>query len=136
MLPNVQFIKEIGAFKKAITPCNTNKGLINIGVQKIQIIHAQLLLGCSILASHLCNIHVKDSSNCFACNEIKDCYHLFFKCNLYTSARNKLHAVVNKLSTFHLNTLLYGDPYNSDEDNVKIFLAVHKFIKESGRFDI
>lgn len=91
-------------------------------------------MGCSVLASHLFDIHVKESPNCFACNVKEDCEHFFFNCKLYKYPRRNLLDVVNKLVTCNVQSLLYGVPEIGFENNVKIFNAVHQFIHESGRF--
>jgi len=131
---NIQSLEDLGEFKKAICTTSSKNTLYNIGLRKFQIIHAQLRMGCSTLSSHLFDIHVKDSPNCFTCNVKEDCEHFFLYCNLYRSARRHLSDVVNKHGSFNIQTLLYGDPCKCFEDNVKIFEAVHNFIHESGRF--
>ena len=89
---------------------------------------------CSVLASHLYDLHIKESPNCFACNVKEDCQHFFFNCELYRYFCYHSIELVNRLSTCNLQTFLYGDPGLGLEDNAKIFEAVHNFIHESGRF--
>ncbi len=67
---SVQSICNLKDFKKAISikrPCNR---LYTLGTRRMQIIHAQLRMGCSILSEHLCNLHVKENPQCIARNEV------------------------------------------------------------------
>lgn len=60
---------------------------------------------------------------------------LFLDCPLYKNIRPHL---INCISTyFHvsLNIILFGNKALTDSDNEKIFLAVHKYIEKSNRFD-
>jgi len=134
--PNVQSIQETGAFKKALFQQPVRNDLYNIGARRVQIVHAQLRMNCSILADHLYKLHVKDSPNCLACGEIEDCNHFFFHCKLYHVFRTKLCESVSKIGTFNIQTVLFGDPNLSEKENVNIFGYVHQYIQQSGRFDM
>ena len=115
--------------------CSIVNELYNVGSRRFQVIHAQLRMGCSVLAKHLCDIHVKDSPLCYACSKVEDCKHFFLDCSLYTSARKKLSEDLSVIGSLNIDILLYGDPYLSLKENSSIFVAVHKYIDNTGRFD-
>ena len=138
MLPSdIQSIGNIGEFKRAICKSQPVNELYSVGSRREQVIHAQLRMGCSVLAKHLCDLHVKESPLCYACNKIEDCRHFFLDCDLYLSARSIMRNELKKIDLGLLNVdkLLYGDPCLSFKENSYIFKTVHNYINNSGRFD-
>jgi hypothetical protein len=132
---SIQSIENIRDFKKAVCKSKPGKELYNVGSRRLQVLHAQLRMGCSVLAKHLCDIHVKESPLCYACNKVEDCKHFFLDCKLYISARTKLRNDLSVMGSLHVDILLYGDPYLSLKENTSIFVAVHEYIINTGRFD-
>ena len=100
--PNIQSMENVGEFKKAICTTLPKNTLYYIGLRKFQIIHAQLRMRCSVLASHLYDLHVKESPNCFTCNVKEVCEHFFFHCELYRYPHYHLFEVVDKISTCNI----------------------------------
>jgi len=133
---HIKDIQDIGKFKKAITLTEIDNRLYNIGPRKIQIIHSQLRLECSLLASHLYNIYVKDSPNCNICGEKEDNNHYFFECPLFSIQRAELYHSVQSVNAYNLESLLFGSNELTYDENVLVFKAVHKYIVSTKRFDI
>jgi len=133
---HIKNIQEISVFKRAITRPETDNVLYSIGQRKIQIIHSQLRLECSLLASHLYNIHVKDSPNCSICSVKEDSKHFFFECPLFNTQRDKLYNSVQSINAFNLDTLLFGSDELTFDENAIVFEAVHEYIVSTKRFDI
>jgi len=111
-----------------------NNPLYNFGERKINIVHAQLRMGCSNLNSHLFNLHVIDEPKCSCSYRLENNAHFFMDCKLYHNQRLNLIANIIPFCSFELNVLLYGSKVLSLTDNLQIFSFVHEFIKESGRF--
>jgi len=109
--------------------------------RKLAIIHSQFRLKCSNLNSHLHKLHVVPNPFCMCDNQtIEDCYHFFFKCNLYATQRisflQNVRLLCDKPINVLIDVLLYGDNSLSIETNVKLFSLVENFIFETERFDI
>ena len=66
--------------------------------------------------------------------EIENSQHYFFDCLNYAEIRRNLQNSLPSNASFDLDTLLQGDRTLSDDENVEIFSAVHKFITDSLRF--
>ena len=83
--------------------------------------------------AHLCrNLHVIDSPACQCGATAETVKHYFFECPLYTNQRDSLFENLGRRS---LSQLLFGDFNLNCEENKHVFLSVHKFICDSGRFD-
>ena len=132
----VQEIQEISLFKRTICTKRNINPLYYIGTRKIQIIHSQIRMNCSLLAAHLHELHVKESPNCYLCGVSENAKHFFMECILHCNHRKKLQNVLSVYNSFNLNCILYGNPKLTAAVNVKIFKAVHQFIVDSKRFDI
>ena len=97
----------------------------HIGDRKENIIHFQMRNDASNLNLHLQQHHLSDRPSCPHCN---DPSHYFMHCPLYNIHRQQLVDSFNELNReFTIQTILYG--------SVKLFRAVHSFIKRSKRFD-
>ena len=110
--------------------------LYNYGERSTNVIHSRLRVGCSKLNSDLCfNLRVKETPSCSCGSSIENAQHFFLDCTLWANLRTVLQRSVLQLANFNLNTLLYGDEKLSLDSNILIFKSVHKFIKDSHRFD-
>ena len=89
----------------------------------------------SNLQAHLFFLHVTENPTCHCSNNIEDSQHYFFECPLYFTQRLTLSTTLTALGKFDLNTILFLDPDQDEMTNKIILTAVHKYIKESGRFD-
>ena len=105
------------------------------GERRINIIHAQLRMQCSNLKAHLFVLHVVENTTCQCSHNIEDSQHFFFECPLYFTHRLRLSTTLQALGKFDLKTILFLDPDQDEETNKIILKAVHKYIKETGRFD-
>ena len=135
--PDVRSFEDISEFKNKLKDISTKSPkLFNFGERHLNIIHSQLRLQCSNLRAHLFLLHVVDDPQCHCNAEVEDSFHFFMQCPLYHVQRLELTNSIQQLSTFNVNVLLYGDDALNLELNKTIFLAVHKFIKKSGRFNV
>ena len=89
---------------------------------------------CSNLKSHLVLLHVEDDYTCQCSHNIEDTQHYFFECPLYYTHRLTLSASLNAIGKFDLQTILFLDSDVDDNTNLIILQAVHKYIKDTGRF--
>ena len=74
-----------------------------------------------------------DSPLC-CCGKIESNMHFFLECGLYNRPRQILRTATSEIAAFNLRTILFSIQDLSFEENKNIFAAVHKFIKEKGRF--
>ena len=131
----IQNITTLPCFKNAIKPQKDSKELYNHGDRWPSIQHARMRIGCSKLNAHLCfNLHVIPSPMCQCGYENEDPMHFYLQCPMYTAQRNKMFRNILPLTPPTLDTLLYGNPNISIEDNKKVFSAIHEFIIETNRF--
>jgi hypothetical protein len=134
-------IESHAAFK---TKLLHNKPTVNklyyMGDRKINIAHARLRMGCSLLNYDLhFNIHVVNSPSCACGYQFETIKHLIFDCPLYIRIQHKLFENIMQQTNIkkeHVNTdmLLHGD-HNLDFDtNQKIYKLFQIFLLESERF--
>jgi hypothetical protein len=109
----------------------------HIGDRKENIIHCQMRNDASNLNLHLQQHHLSDRPSCTHCNDpCESSSHYFMHCPLYNIHRQQLVDSFNKLNLeFTIQTILYGSETSDYNQNVKLFRAVHSFIKRSKRFD-
>ena len=74
-----------------------------------------------------------DSPRC-RCGSIENAEHYLLQCILYLQLRTEMLNSVSQLCHVTLDVILSGDSSLSIDTNNKIFLSVHKFIKDSKRF--
>jgi len=129
-------IQELNMFRSKISKQTKCNPMYYFGDRETNIIHAQLRMKCSNLNYHLYQLHVIDDPSCVCSHNMEDTNHFFLDCPMYYIQRLKLTNVINGISTFSLNVLLYGDDNLDIEENVIIFSAVHEFIKCSGRLSL
>ena len=106
------------------------------GDRKLSVIHARLRNNCSNLKHDLYTNFVEPDFSCRCGYSCEDANHYFFVCSLYLNERVELFHSTVSYHPLSLRTLLFGDQNLSTEDNFIIFRAVHRFIKETKRFDI
>ena len=91
----------------------------------------------SNLNLHLQQHHLSDRPSCPHCNDPCECpSHYFMHCPFNNIHRQQLVDYFNELNIdFTIQTILYGSETSDYYQNVKLFCAVHSFIKRSKRFD-
>jgi hypothetical protein len=107
----------------------------NYGKRPLQIFHARLRNGCSNLNNDLYNNHIQLERFCDCSGDIENSEHFFFRCQFYINQRLDLFNETHNFHPLNTNTLLFGSHNLSDEDNLTIFSAVHKFIQNTKRFN-
>ena len=127
----------ISAFKSVLTKGLPKKNpLYYFGGRLEACIHARLRIENSPLKADLANsLHVIDSPLCpCGSGREENAEHFFFNCPLYDEQRLTMK---NELLPFVINNvdfLLYGLQSENHVDNILIFSAVHKFIRNTKRF--
>ena len=79
-------------------------------------------------------VNIKDSPKCQCGYITEDVKHYFLDCPLYIQARTKLFLSLSFLQYISYEILLFGSSQLSFEENEKIMLSVHSYIKETRRF--
>ena len=101
-------------------------------------IHARMRISNSPLRADLCNtLHVIQNPLCeCGSGQIEDAVHFFFKCTRYTTERAQMVAdlLPHVIGEEQANWMLFGIPDQDHLTNIHVFAAVHKFMKNSGRF--
>jgi hypothetical protein len=99
-------------------------------------IHARLRMKNSPLRAHLHKeLHVIQSSLCTCGSGAEeDAKHFFFECSNYTTQRQTLVSDLYPWDIDEVDILLYGFPDLDHLTNLKVFTAVHKYIRNSKRF--
>ena len=106
------------------------------GERKYNIIHCKLRHGCSQLNSDLFRVNLKQSPLCECGNFVEDASHFFFHCNNYSELRRNILPRMRAITpNINIETLLSGNADLSFDATCTLFLLVHKFIKDSARFD-
>ena len=103
------------------------------GERQAQILHTRLQTKCSSLNHDIFLKNLTDSPLC-RCGSIENAEHYLLQCILYSQQRFEMLNSVSQLCHVTLDVLLFGDSSLSIDTNSKIFLSVHKFIKDSKRF--
>jgi len=129
-------LHNISEVRKAICTMTSTNHLYLIGSRKLQIIHAQIRINCSLLAERLNKLHVKESPNCHICNVKEDSQHYFIECKIFTKKRKILKDKLTPSNSFYLKCILYGKSGLSYDENVSIIKAVHWHIKGTNTFEI
>ena len=127
----------VDAFKNALKKQLPKKNpLFHYGGRLENCIQSRMRIGNSPLNDDLHTIlHVIDSPLCpcgSGLNETSE--HFFFECDLYDQQREVMKQDLLPYVINDVNYLLYGVPNESYTDNIKIFSAVHKFIRDTKRF--
>ena len=135
---DVRNLKSLTEFKKSIAssvPRSLKQvDLYYIGKRFLSVLHSRLRMGRSQLKAHLFKIGVSISPDCSCGQGIEDAWHYFFVCPQYAIQRDLLHRNVSLYASFTLQTVLYGAPECSLDNNKSIFLSVHEYILKTQRF--
>ena len=98
--------------------------------------HARMRIGCSKLRKDLYyNLHVVEDSMCTCGVLVEDAKHFFLQCPNYNHIRATLIHDLQNLMPITIRNILFGNKKFTLAINKKVFDAVHKFIKDSKRFD-
>ena len=104
------------------------------GNRPSQIYHTRIRTHCSALNQHLFSKNIIPSPLC-DCGGIENARHFLLECAFYQDIRRDMLAVISPICSPNLNTLIYGNPEASNDDNIVIFKAVQRFISKSKRFN-
>ena len=96
-------------------------------------LHTRLQTKCSSLNHDIFLKNLTDSPLC-RCGSIGNAEHYLLQCILYCQQKIEMLNSVSQLCHVTLDVLLSGDSSLSIDTNSKIFLSVHTFINDSGRF--
>ena len=135
---NIRNSPSLDSFKGTVKgPKKEIKKLYYVGKRFPSIHHARMRIGCSKLNAHLhYNLHVIPSPQCQCGSPLEDPSHFLFICPMFLAQRTSLLNKITQVSNnININTLLYGDPNITFEQNKILFEAVHKYITETHRFD-
>ncbi|MCG7882866.1 MAG: hypothetical protein JAY96_14895 [Candidatus Thiodiazotropha endolucinida] len=105
------------------------------GERFFSVIHARIRNKCSNLKGDLYSNHICLSPNCSCSEVIEDAEHFFFRCPNFLTERVTLFQTTRSFHPLSLNKVLFGDPCLTDQENLLIFGAVQKFIKDTKRFN-
>ena len=103
------------------------------GERQAQILHTHLRTKCSSLNHDIFFKNLTDSPLC-RCGIIENAEHYLLQCILYRQQRIEMLNSVSQLCQVTLDVLSSGVSSLSIDTNSKIFLLVHKLIKDSKRF--
>jgi hypothetical protein len=127
----------ISAFKYSHTKTLPKKNrLFYHGSRLESCILARMRINNSPLNDDLCNdLHVITSPLCPCGSGSKETHeHYFFKCQLFDQERLELKTNLLPYVVNDVNFLLFGIPNEEPNDNLHIFDAVHKYIRDTKRF--
>jgi RNase adaptor protein for sRNA GlmZ degradation len=82
----------------------------------------------------LFNNHLRENATCDCKKGIENAEHYFFQCTLFLNQRIVLFRETRRYHPLSVNSLLRGKEVLSEEDNLKIFISVQKFIHDTRRF--
>jgi hypothetical protein len=104
------------------------------GNRKLQVSLTRIRTKCSALNQHLFSKGISGSPLC-VCGQPEDAKHFFLSCPLFQCPRTVLINNLSSVCPVSINTILYGDTTLSSELNCVIVDHVHRFIRDTRRFD-
>lgn len=133
---NIRNSQSLACFKRSLLNPDRQRLPFHIynGERKHSILHARLRQNCSTLNYDLFRCNLTDDPSCLCGNPCENVFHYFFECPLYLIQRHALFNDIQTVADIDLNTLLCGSTKTSTGNNVIIFKAVHRFIRDSDRF--
>jgi hypothetical protein len=138
VLPNqIKNLPSVEAFKaKHSRDLPKKNPLYYYGGRLESAIHARLRIKNSPLNADLCNdLHVIQSPLCTCVSGVEeDAEHFFFDCPKYIVQRQVLVFELLPWVIDDVDYLLFGIPDADHVINLKVFTAVHKYIRDSRRF--
>ena len=105
------------------------------GNRKLSIFHARIRNGWSNLHLDLYNNHLRNDPICDCLRSVESAEHYFFQCSRFIEQRINLFNTTRQFQPLNIETILCGKDDLSYENNVIILTAVHKYLKDSARFD-
>ena len=105
------------------------------GNRKLSIRHARIRNGCSNLHLDLHNNHLRNDPICDCLRSADSAEHYFFKCSPFIEQRINLFNSTRQFHSLNIETILCSRDDLLYENNVIILTAVHKYLKDSPRFD-
>ena len=105
---------------------------------KLQVIHIRIRNKCSCLNHDLFRKSIVDSHLC-ASGEIETSEHFFLNCINHLNVRNILFNSLSNIGNIDIDALLFGKDdvtYQENEKKKKKILEVHRYIKNSKRFQV
>ena len=118
-------------FKRKLSECrNKPPNYFYYGNRVAQIYHARLRLECSALRNHPFKKNLVDSPLCI-CGIPETSKHFLLACPNYHLIRTR---TLSEFLHLPVKFLLSGDPRLSENENVRIFEAVHNYIIQTKRF--
>ena len=126
----------LASFKSSMLPAGNPEPPYKsfLGVRKLNIVHARLRNNCSILKYDLYRCNLDNNPDCSCGHPCENAFHFFFECPLYRHIRADFLNEMVMHGNITLNHILYGNPHISNDDNIIIFKAVHRYIRDSRRF--
>ncbi|MCG8048002.1 MAG: endonuclease/exonuclease/phosphatase family protein [Candidatus Thiodiazotropha taylori] len=98
------------------------------------VLHARIRNTCSNLNNDLYLNHLSPNPSCSCGENFEDAEHFFFRCSNFNQDRIILFQSTRNFHPLNLNKLLFGDENLSEDENISLFGAVQRYIKNTGRF--
>ena len=134
-LPNRAHVTgSLSQFKGCLQPLHLKRpDYFYTGERKEQIIHCRLRLEISDLNADLYSRHLRDDPSCACGYHSETAEHYLLYCSNFQNMRT---LTLHTISQHQLDILflLNGNPDLNNEENSRMFLVVHDFIKQSKRF--
>ena len=132
---NVREIDTFVSFKNDVLDTTHVPSYFLKGLRRWAVLHARLRNNFSDLKSDLFQKHLRNLLSCICGSINENAIHYFFECENYSNARIVMFRSTRKYHLLSLNTLLFGMPTLSDNDNFLLFQAVQQYIKDTRRVD-
>ena len=131
-------IQSISSFKRKLVQTMFSPAVVPAhflhGSRHLSIFHARLRNKCSDLKYDLFLNHVSEHDLCIYCNMSETADHYLFHCTRYTNERLQLFEDTRQFHPLNCEFLLIGSSILSNEQNLVVVDAVHKYIKNTKRF--
>ena len=133
---SVKSLPIFSKLKKPIQPVQIPvASFYNIGDRKTNIIHTKLRHRCSGLIADLYRVNLNNDPCCVCGHLFGDAIHFFLECPLYQHDRTSVFNCFNNIVPISIEYILFGCNEISEELNTLLFKSVHKFIRQTCRFN-
>ena len=109
------------------------------GDRYLNVLQCRLRNRCRVLNSDIYRANLIPNALCSCGKSDETAKHFLFHCENFIVQRNMFLTVIlefnNDLAIYEL-TLSFGNTILNDEKNTQMFLQVHKFFQNTGRFTI